>query len=89
LATEGTRIARAKGVDIPDDYPDYVLKQIDGFPPEAQGSMYTDLQRGVRLELEWLNGLMVRLGQETQVPTPCHEAVMQGVNLHARGRSMS
>ena len=47
--------------------------------------MYTDLQRGNRLELEWLNGLMVKLGEETGVPTPCHRAVMMSLNLHAVG----
>jgi 2-dehydropantoate 2-reductase len=85
LATEGTRIAHAKGIKLKDDFPGYVLKQIDGLPPEAQGSMYTDLQKGTRLELEWLNGLLVKMGEELGIPTPAHRAVMMGLNLHAGG----
>ena len=85
LAKEGTAVARAKGIDIAATNPDHVMKQIDGLPVDAQGSMYTDLQRGIRLELEWLNGLMVKLGEETAVPTPMHRAVMMGLNLHANG----
>lgn len=86
LAAEGTAIAHAKGIHVAKDNAAYVLKQIDGLPPEAQGSMYTDLQHGHRLELEWLNGLMVKIGEEVGIPTPCHRAVMMALNLHAGGR---
>ena len=85
LAEEGTAVAHAKGVKIPDDFPDYVMEQIDGLPPEAEGSMYTDLKRGARLELAWLNGLMVELADAAGVAAPSHRAVMQGLNLHAGG----
>jgi 2-dehydropantoate 2-reductase len=85
LAGEGTAIGRAKGIKIAASNAEHVLEQIDELPLDAQGSMYTDLQRGNRLELEWLNGLMVKLGEETGVPTPCHRAVMMALNLHATG----
>jgi 2-dehydropantoate 2-reductase len=85
LSSEGTAVARAKGINIAANNSEHVLEQIDQLPAEAQGSMYTDLQRGNRLELEWLNGLMVKLGEEVAVPTPCHRAVMMALNLHARG----
>jgi 2-dehydropantoate 2-reductase len=88
LASEGTAVARAKGIRIADNFADYVLKQIDGLPPDAQGSMYTDLQRGARLELDWLNGLMVKIGEEAGVPTPSHRAVMQALHLHAKGTGL-
>ncbi len=86
LAAEGTAIARAKGINIPATNTDYVLKQIDGMPPDAQGSMYTDLQRGIPLELDMLNGLMVKFGEEVGIPTPMHRAVMMGLHLHAGGK---
>jgi 2-dehydropantoate 2-reductase len=85
LAQEGTSIARAKGINIAATNAYHVLEQIDELPPDGQGSMYTDLQRGNRLELEWLNGLMVKLGEEVGIPTPCHTAVMMALNLHAMG----
>jgi 2-dehydropantoate 2-reductase len=87
LATEGTTVAWAKGINLPPGFPSYVMKQIDGLPPDAEGSMYTDLRMGRRLEIEWLSALMVKLGDEVAVPTPAHRAVMQGVHLHARGSS--
>jgi 2-dehydropantoate 2-reductase len=85
LASEATSIARARSINIPENFVDYVMKQVDGLPPDAQGSMYTDLQRGARLELEWLNGLVVKLGEEAGIATPCHRAVMSALNLHAMG----
>jgi 2-dehydropantoate 2-reductase len=87
LAEEGTAVARASGIRIAADFPDYVMHQIDGLPPEAEGSMYTDLRRGLRLELEWLNGLMVEFGEKSGIATPSHRAVMQGLNLHATGKA--
>jgi 2-dehydropantoate 2-reductase len=86
LSSEATAIARAKGINIPANNSEHVLEQIDELPPDAQGSMYTDLQRGARLELEWLTGLMVKLGEEVGVPTPSHRAVMMALNLHAGGK---
>lgn len=86
LAAEGTAIAHAKGIKVSKDNAAYVLKQIDGLPADAQGSMYTDLQHDHRLELEWLNGLMVKIGEEVGIPTPCHRAVMMALNLHAGGK---
>jgi 2-dehydropantoate 2-reductase len=88
LAEEGTAVARAKGIRISEDFPNYVMHQIDDLPPQAEGSMYTDLRRGARLELEWLNGLMVKLAGEVGIATPSHRAVMQGLNLHADGVSV-
>ena len=86
LASEATAIARAKRINIPENFVDYVMKQIDGLPPDAQGSMYTDLQRGARLELEWLNGLVIKLGEQFGIVTPWHRAVMLALHLHAMGR---
>ena len=86
LAAEGTAVAHSKGINVAKDNAAYVLKQIDGLPAEAQGSMYTDLQNDHRLELEWLNGLMVKIGEEVGVATPCHRAVMMALNLHAGGK---
>jgi 2-dehydropantoate 2-reductase len=37
--------------------------------------MLEDLERGRRLELPWLSGAVVRLGQEARVPTPIHQFI--------------
>ncbi len=48
-------------------------------------SMHHDLDKGNRLEVEWLSGGVVRLGAEKGIPTPCNRAVCDILALHAAG----
>ncbi len=54
-------------------------------PPEMKSSMQLDLERGRRLELEWLNGEVVRLRRELGVPTPESAAVFEALEPFALG----
>jgi 2-dehydropantoate 2-reductase len=47
--------------------------------------MQLDLERGRRLELEWLNGEVVRLGRELGVATPENAAVFEALKPYAMG----
>ena len=69
---EGADIARALGVALPDDIVERHLANHRAFPPQMYASMYHDLARGRRMELESLSGLIVRKGRELGVPTPVH-----------------
>ena len=51
--------------------------------------MLHDLERGNRLELDWLAGYVVRLGRELGVPTPANEAVYNVLKLHRMGAAAS
>ena len=48
--------------------------------------MHHDLERGNRLEVEWLSGGVVQLGEQKAVATPCNRAVWDVLALHAMGR---
>ena len=50
-------------------------------------SMHHDLERGNPLEVEWLSGGVVQLGQKVGVPTPANRAVWDILALHAAGRA--
>ena len=43
-------------------------KLADDVSPDMTSSMHHDLQRGNRLEVGWLSGGVVKLGQEKGVP---------------------
>ena len=58
----------------------------DRVPAELQASTLGGLQRGNRLELDWLSGAVVRLGQELAIATPAHRTAYQALHLHAAGR---
>jgi len=79
---EVAAVARAKGVALPERYLEGLPS---GFAPSVRQSMYYDLIAGRRLELETLNGTVVRLGRETGVPTPHNFAVYAALKPFAAG----
>ena len=48
-------------------------------------SLYYDLAAGRRLEIETLNGTVVRLGRERGVPTPANFAIYAALKPYADG----
>jgi 2-dehydropantoate 2-reductase len=52
-------------------------------------SMHHDLERGNRLEVDWLSGGVVELGAAKGVATPANRAVRDILALHAEGRRKS
>jgi 2-dehydropantoate 2-reductase len=66
-------VGRAEGIDLPVDIADRALKLHQGFPPSMYASMYYDVARGRRLELDSFSGLVVRLGMKHGIPTPVHQ----------------
>ncbi len=82
---EALAVARAKGIALPDDFVARSLARTDQLPAEMKSSMLQDLERGRRLELPWLSGAIVRMGQELGVPTPTHAFITTALKLHAAG----
>jgi 2-dehydropantoate 2-reductase len=82
---EACAVARAKGTRLPADFVERTLERCDRLPYEMKSSMLQDLERGRRLELPWLSGAIVRLGQELGVPTPTHAFITTALKLHADG----
>lgn len=80
-------VARAHGAAVPADYAQVRLQLADDVSPDMTSSMHHDLQRGNRLEVGWLSGGVVKLGQEKGVPTPLNRAIADILALHANGGS--
>ena len=85
LLRETAAVGRAKGVRLPEGLEEGSLGFLDNLPPAMKSSMQLDLERGRRLELEWLNGEVVRLGAELGVPTPETAAVFEALKPYALG----
>jgi len=83
---EALAVARAKGIALPDDFVAQTLARTDQLPFEMKSSLLNDLESGRRLELPWLSGAIVRMGQEHGVPTPVHAFITTALKLHADGR---
>ena len=83
---EAHAVARAKGVAVPDSIIADVEKAYSTMAPEAKSSMLQDLERGRRLELPWLSGAIVRLGQEMGIDTPTHRFIATVLKPHVNGK---
>jgi 2-dehydropantoate 2-reductase len=56
-------------------------------PAAVKASMLEDLERGNRLETDWLQGKVVELGRALGVPTPVNRDVYAVLKLHRMGKS--
>ncbi|MCK4868345.1 MAG: ketopantoate reductase family protein, partial [Alphaproteobacteria bacterium] len=86
LIAETVAVGRAKGARLEEGIEDKQMAFAKSLPGEMKASMLGDLERGNRLELEWLTGAVVRLGREFGVPTPVSETIYAALKLHAEGR---
>jgi len=78
-------IGRALGIALSEDCLDQAMDTFKSMGPLLRGSMYYDLSAGRRLELEVLNGTVVRLGDENAVPTPINFAIYAALKPYLNG----
>jgi 2-dehydropantoate 2-reductase len=86
IMREVVAVGRAQGVALSAEYAEDRLAFCDGLPAEMTSSMHNDLERGNRLEVDWLSGGVVELGQAAGVPTPVNRVVSDILALYANGR---
>ena len=82
---EVANVARAHGVKLPDDHRDRVYEYAIKLPPSTRSSLLIDLQLGKRIEVEALQGSVVRRGARMGVPTPIMAALYAVLKPHAHG----
>ncbi|WP_137043592.1 ketopantoate reductase family protein [Pseudolabrys sp. FHR47] len=87
LMEEAYAVGRAKGAALDRSIIDERMAQITGnIEPGMKASMAHDLERGNRLELNWLSGKVQALGRELGIPTPASDVVCTVLKLHRMGR---
>ena len=87
LMQEAFAIGKAKGVALDPGYiesrMDFVLNKVE---PGMKASMAHDLERGNRLELDWLAGKVREFGRALGIPTPASDTVYTVLKLHRMGK---
>jgi 2-dehydropantoate 2-reductase len=73
-------------VALPENFVEQRIPFFETLPDEMTSSMHHDLQRGQRLEVQWLSGDVADMGAALGVPTPANRAVYDILVLHADGR---
>jgi 2-dehydropantoate 2-reductase len=79
-------VARAEGVPVAADVVDRIVPYIDAIPGTMRSSLLIDLQAGKRIEVEALQGTVVRRGAARGVPTPIISTLYSILKLHSRGK---
>jgi 2-dehydropantoate 2-reductase len=82
---EAIAVGRAAGVNLPDDCLEQQLARQARVAPTQRSSLYVDLAAGRRLEIDALNGTLVRLGREHGVQTPLNFAIYAALKPWANG----
>jgi 2-dehydropantoate 2-reductase len=86
IMRETLAVGKAKGVALDDGFVDERMAFADkNVPATMKASMANDLDRGNRLELDWLAGEVCRLGKALNVPTPVNDTVYAALKLHRMG----
>jgi 2-dehydropantoate 2-reductase len=80
-------VARAEGLAVAANMAERVTAYMGGVAPEMRPSMLLDLTAGKPLELEALQGAVVRRGAARGVPTPVMATLYAVLKPHAAGRS--
>lgn len=86
LVHEATAVGRAEGLGVDDATVEWAVTQPDRLGPAHRTSMAADLERGVPMEVEAIQGEVVRRAAKHGLSVPCFEtayAVLQTLNARA------
>ena len=86
LMEEAFAVGKTKGISLDpafiDERMNFVTSKVE---PGMKASMAHDLERGNRIELDWLAGKVRALGKQFGVPTPASDTVYTVLKLHRMG----
>ncbi|HBY98572.1 MAG TPA: 2-dehydropantoate 2-reductase [Chloroflexi bacterium] len=72
---EVTAVAALEEVALPADAVEQAMRTVEAFAPDVKASLLLDLEQGRPLELEALNGAVVRLAARHALPVPVNRAL--------------
>jgi 2-dehydropantoate 2-reductase len=84
---EVVAVARAQAIQLAEDFAENRLAFCDTLPADMTSSMHQDLQRGNRLEVQWLSGDVVARGAALGIATPINRAIYDLLAPHAEGHA--
>jgi 2-dehydropantoate 2-reductase len=79
LMTELGGLAKAKGINLPENILQTLLAKMEHVPYEAIASMHADLKKNKPSEIEALTGYVVREGENLGFPVPAYKHVLSEI----------
>ncbi len=78
-------VAQASGVSLAEGVVENTLAYIEGELEDMHASMHADIMAGRPLELEALNGAVIRAGRLAGIPTPINDVIYAALKPFASG----
>lgn len=82
---EIVKVAKALGVNLTDEDIERTQNMAFNLQPGMTSSMHKDLLNGKRLEVDALNGAIIRLGHANGIPVPVHQTIYACLKPFANG----
>lgn len=82
---EVVRLARSQDIGLDENLPGKLIPMIETWPPDNKPSMLLDLEGGKRLEVESIQGTVVRMAEAAGVPTPVNRFVYTALKAFVDG----
>jgi 2-dehydropantoate 2-reductase len=83
---ETWRLARARGIALPDDFVESRLAFAETLHAEMRASLLHDLEAGHKLEAPWLCGAVARMSAQAGLDAPVNRAVFAALKPFLNGR---
>ena len=83
--SEVRSVAAAHGIPLAPDHLEKINTYVAKLPPSTRSSLLIDLSQGKRIEVEALQGSVVRRGRKTGVPTPIMATLYAVLKPHVNG----
>ena len=78
--SEGIAVAKAIGVKLSTKDPrEAWFKASEGLPEDFKPSLLQSLEKGLKTEIDFINGAVVRWGEKCKVPTPVNKTLVAGI----------
>jgi len=78
--SEGIAVAKASGVKLSTKDPrEAWFKASEGLPEDFKPSLSQSLEKGLRTEIDFINGAVVRYGEKCKVPTPVNKTLVASI----------
>ena len=78
--SEGIAVAEGIGVELSTKTPQEAwFKASEGLPEDFKPSLLQSIEKGLRTEVDFINGAVVRGGESCKVPTPVNKTLVAGI----------
>jgi 2-dehydropantoate 2-reductase len=82
---ETWRLARQRGVALPEDFVEARMKHVDALHADMKASLCHDLEAGKPLEAPWLCGAVARMSAELGLDAPVNRSVYAALRPYVNG----